>query len=75
MISLIFGILKNKKTKTTTIKKKPVLTDTENRSVVARGRRWVIGEIGKKGEGVKRCKLCYKISKSWGYNEQHGNYS
>ena len=43
VFSLICGMLKNK---ITTRKNK--LTNTENRSVVARGRGWVIGKMGER---------------------------
>ena len=48
-------------------------TDTESRSVVARGMVW--GQM-KWAEGVRGYKLShYKINKSQGYNVQHGGYS
>ena len=52
--------------------KKNKLIDAENRFVVARGGG---GQVGKMGEGSQKVQTSsYKISKSWGYNVQHGDY-
>ena len=49
------------------------LTDTENRSVVVRGRGWRVEELGEGGQKVQTSS--YKIIKSQGCNVQHADYS
>ena len=54
-------------------KNKNKLIDTEHRSVVAKGGRWGLGEMGEGSQKVYTSS--YKINKSWGCNIQHDNYS
>ena len=53
--------------------KKIKLIDTGNRLVVARGRGWVVGEMDEDGQKVPT--FSDKMSKSWGCNVQHDDYS
>ena len=58
--------------------KKKTLIDTElvmsgNRLVVVRGESWQVGQMDEGGQKVQNSN--YKISKSWGRNVQHGDYS
>ena len=52
-------------------KQKTKLINKENRLVVVRGRGQRVSKIG---EGDPKAQTSsYKISKSWGYNVQHGD--
>ena len=56
--------------------KKPNLTESRNRLAVSRDKGGGVGGGVEMGTGSQNVPTSsYKVSQSWGYNMQHGDYS